>query len=90
VTGALVGGLPTVVLFLLGVVRFLAAGGDSRHPIYPLIVGCLVVGPAALVVGGLCQFRHRVRMFGRGLLLGGLPSLAVALLYLVPVVLQAR
>jgi hypothetical protein len=85
VTGALVSGLPSVVLFLLGL--FLAAGGDSRQP---LIAGCLVVGPGALILGLLCQFRHRAQMFGRGLLLGGLPSLAVALLYAVPLVLQER
>jgi hypothetical protein len=86
VTGALVSGLPTAVLFLLGLAGYL----DSRHPIYPLILGSLVVGPGALVIGLLCQFRHRTRMFGRGLLLGGLPSLAVALLVAVPVVLQGR
>jgi hypothetical protein len=89
VTGALVGGLPTAVLFLLGVARYVGAG-SGRHPMFPLLAGCLVVGPFTLVVGLLCQFRRRAQMFGRGLLLGGLPSLAVALLYLVPVVLQGR
>jgi hypothetical protein len=88
VAGALVSGVPTAMLFLLGVARYIGAGGDGRHPMFPLIAGCLVVGPGALVVGLLCQFRHRAQMFGRGLLLGGLPSLAVALLYLVPVALQ--
>jgi hypothetical protein len=90
VTGALVSGVPTVVLFLLGLARYVAAGGDGQPPSYPLIAGCLVVGPGALVIGVLCQFRHRAQRFGRGLLLGGLPSLAVALLYAVPLVLQWR
>ena len=89
--GALAGGLPTVALFAFGLARYL---GDERNPLgsalYPLIVGCLVVGPAALAIGVLCLFGYGSRAFGRGLLLGGLPSLAVALLYALPLVLQGR
>jgi len=89
--GALVSGLPTVALFAFGLSRYLAAGVDDLGAAWsPLYLGCLVVGPAALVVGALCLFGYGSRAFGRGLMLGGLPSLAVALLYTVPLVLQGR
>jgi len=89
--GALVSGLPTVALFAFGLSRYLdAGGGDLGAAWSPLFVGCLVVGPAALAVGVLCLFGYGTRTFGRGLMLGGLPSLAVALLYTVPLVLQGR
>jgi hypothetical protein len=86
--GALVSGVPTVLLFAFGLVLFLATGGDSA--LFPLILGCLVTGPGSLAVGVLCLFRFRSRAFGRGLILGGLPSLIVALLYAAPVLLQGH
>jgi hypothetical protein len=92
VAGALVSGLPTALLFGLGLRIYLTAGGDGPAPaaMWPLVAGCLVAGPGSLIIGVLCLFRFPVRAFGRGLLLGGLPSLAVALLYAVPLVLQGR
>jgi hypothetical protein len=94
VVGALVSGVPTAALFVLGVIIYALAGGDRGDPVlsamYPLIAGCVLVGPAALIGGVLLLFRFPTRAFGRGMLLGGLPSLAVALLYAVPLVLQGR
>jgi hypothetical protein len=86
VIGALVGGVPTLALFGLGLSRYLSAG----DVMVPMVDGCVLVGPAALIGGVLLLFRFPTRAFGRGLLLGGLPSLAVALLYAVPLVLQGR
>jgi hypothetical protein len=85
--GALVSGVPTVALFGFGLAGYLGAGAPDQDA---LVAGCLVVGPAALTIGVLCLFGHGSRAFGRGLSLGGLPSLAVALLYAVPLVLQGR
>jgi hypothetical protein len=94
VAGALLSGLPTGALFAFGVARYVAAGGAGTdpllHALYPLIAGCLVVGPGALLIGFGCLFRYHAQAFGRGLLLGGSPCLAVALLYAVPLVLQGR
>jgi hypothetical protein len=63
----------------------LRAGGDA---VYPMVLGCVLVGPASLLAGALCLFRFGSRAFGRGLLLGGSPCLLVALLYTAPLVLQ--
>jgi hypothetical protein len=87
--GALVSGIPTAALFALGVISYVTTGAGAGSP-SPLIAGCVLVGPAALIGGVLFLFRFPTRAFGRGMLLGGLPSLAVALLYAVPLVLQGR
>jgi hypothetical protein len=94
VAGALSGGVPSAVLFVLGLAGLAGAGPDGHDPLaygtYPLLGACLIAGLAGLVAGSMCLVAHRSRAFGKGLLLGGSPCVAVTLLYVVPSLLQGR